>query len=133
MFEGGFTLEAAEAVLSLEALWPADAVQGLVDKSLVRVVGDDRFDLLMSVLAYAAERLDALEGRSRAEARHGGFFAHHGTDEAVDTLNRHGGVALRRLIRVERANLMAATRRAVAVGTARSRSRRRGRPGRCCR
>ena len=31
VFEGGFTLEAAEGVLALEDLWPMDAVQALVD------------------------------------------------------------------------------------------------------
>ena len=57
VFEGGFTLAAAEAVLDLEELWPVDAVQALVNKSLVRSVADDRFDLLVSVQEYAAEKL----------------------------------------------------------------------------
>ncbi len=54
VFEGGFTLEAAEAVLALKDLWPMDAVQALVDKSLVQSVSDERYDLLVSVQAYAA-------------------------------------------------------------------------------
>src|SRR5204863_8586884 len=44
VFEGGFTLEAAEAVLDLAACaadaWPVDAVNSLVDKSFVRRVSD---------------------------------------------------------------------------------------------
>ena len=63
VFEGGFTLDAAEAVLDLgahsEAPWPPDAVQSLVDKSLVRVGAGERFDLLVSIKEYAAEQLGA--------------------------------------------------------------------------
>ena len=66
VFEGGFTLEAAEAVLDLSACddapWTVDAVQSLVDKSFVRTRGDERFDLLVSVQEYAAEHLRT-EGR----------------------------------------------------------------------
>ena len=66
VFEGGFTLEAAEAVIDLSACdnapWTVDAVQALVDKSFVRSRGDDRFDLLVSVQVYAAEHLQT-EGR----------------------------------------------------------------------
>jgi class 3 adenylate cyclase len=43
VFEGGFTLPAAEAVLALERTWQTDAVQALVDKSLIRRVSDERF------------------------------------------------------------------------------------------
>src|ERR1700686_5883784 len=61
MFEGGFTLEAVEAVLDLSAYenapWPMDALQSLVQKSLVRQVTDNRFDLLVSVQEYAADEL----------------------------------------------------------------------------
>jgi predicted ATPase len=66
VFEGGFTLEAAEAVIDLAAFedapWTVDAVHALVDKSFVRPRGDDRFDLLVSVQVYAAEHLQT-EGR----------------------------------------------------------------------
>ncbi len=66
VFEGGFTQEAAEAIVDLSACdgapWIVDVLQSLLDKSLVRAVGRDRFDLLSSVQAYAAEQL-ATEGR----------------------------------------------------------------------
>jgi predicted ATPase/DNA-binding winged helix-turn-helix (wHTH) protein len=66
VFEGGFTLEAAEAVIDLKAFvdapWTVDAIHALVDKSFVRPRGDDRFDLLVSVQVYAAEHLET-EGR----------------------------------------------------------------------
>ncbi len=87
MFEGGFTLEAAERVLDLAAfdaeLWPVDALQSLVQKSLVRTPTNDRFDLFVSVQAYAAEHLRT-SGRYAgsgpaawlsAQQRHGASFA----------------------------------------------------------
>jgi len=114
VFEGGFTMEAAEAVLRLgdgqgdgdgAAPWPVDVLQSLLNKSFVRQSGP-RFDLLASVQEYAAERLrnpgsypgsgpDALRA---AQVAHGAYAA------ALDA----GGVPA-----VELANCMAACRRAV--------------------
>jgi len=56
-FEGGFTLEMAAAALSdrqLDAWTVAEALEGLVDHSLVQVDGDDRprYELFESVRAY---------------------------------------------------------------------------------
>ena len=91
VFEGGFTLEAVEAILDLSAYenapWPMDALQSLVHKSFVRHATDDRFDLLVSVQEYAAEHLrtaDRYPGSGpaallAAEVRHGAYFA--GLDE----------------------------------------------------
>src|SRR6202030_3761908 len=66
VFEGGFTLEAAEEVLDFSSIddppWLPDVVQALVDKSLVRPCRNERFDLLVSVQAYAMEHLQT-EGR----------------------------------------------------------------------
>ena len=90
VFEGGFALEAAEAVIDLAPLpdppWTLDVLRALVDKSFVRarsLGSEERFDLLSSVQAYAAEHL-ATEGRysgsgaaarQAAELRHGAWFA----------------------------------------------------------
>lgn len=118
VFEGGFTLEAAEAVLDLSLFdnppWPPDALQSLVEKSFVRQVMDDRFDLLVSVQEYAREHLGtagryAASGPSAvtaAETRHGGYFA--GLDERQATAHRC----------VELENLVRACRRAAAHGDA---------------
>ena len=71
VFRGGFTLEAAEAVLDLDAWpdapWPMDVVQGLVDKSLLRTLdagGHELRDLhepllglYQSIRDYADEKL----------------------------------------------------------------------------
>ncbi|MEY3211224.1 MAG: hypothetical protein RIT28_1705, partial [Pseudomonadota bacterium] len=121
VFVGGFTLEAAEAVLEVGDAWPADLVQSLVDKSLVRAAPLDRddalrFELLVSVTEYAADRLEQLGGRAEAEARHGAYYAAFGADLAIEALHRHGGFRLRRLLGREMDNLLAATHRAVARG-----------------
>jgi len=96
VFEGGFTQEAAEAIVDLSACdqapWIVDVLQSLVDKSLVRAVGRDRFDLLGSVQAYAAEQLATDErfpgsgagGRQSAVDRHCKWFAALGPKRAVD-------------------------------------------------
>jgi predicted ATPase len=110
VFEGGFTLDAAEAVLELEEAWPMDAVQALVDKSLVRQVSNERFGLLVSVQEYAAEKLG--EDRPAAEHRHGMHFAGYGTREAIRPLDLRGGLALQRALGEELDNLVAASRRA---------------------
>ena len=63
VFEGGFTLEAAEAVVALDDLaqvpWVADVLQSLVEKSLVRRSTEHRFLMLRSVQDYAAAQLAA--------------------------------------------------------------------------
>ena len=129
VFEGGFTLEAAEAVLDLSR-WskapPAmDAVQALVDKSLLRTwvpagqgrydLGEPYFGMYLSIHEYAAEKLEASgrEAKQEADERHGRYFAGFGTDEALEALSRHGGVKQRRALALELDNLVAACRRAV--------------------
>jgi predicted ATPase/class 3 adenylate cyclase/Tfp pilus assembly protein PilF len=96
-FEGGFTLESVEMILDLSAYdnapWPMDALQSLVQKSLVRQVTDDRFDLLVSMQEYAAEHLRTAEryvgsgpaALLAAEAQHGAYYA--GLDETAAVAN----------------------------------------------
>lgn len=118
VFESGFTLDAAEAVIDLyhlkNAPWTVDAVQSLVDKSFVRALPGERFDLLGSVQAYASEKLHAetqpgaAAGASAhaAEARHSAWFAALGPQRATE----------QRCIEVD--NLVVACRRATASGNA---------------
>lgn len=86
VFEGGFTMAAAEATLDMSAHAPAtsplEVLQSLVNKSLVRYNPDDRFNLLATVQEYAAEHL-ATPGRYEgsgpealraAQARHFSYF-----------------------------------------------------------
>ena len=96
VFEGGFTIQAVEAVLDLSSFegnaWPVDALQSLVDKSLVRRTVTHRFDLFQSVHEYAAEHLRT-EGRflgsgptalTAAQQRHGVYFGALGHRHAGD-------------------------------------------------
>ena len=90
VFEGGFSLEAAEAVLDLSDLtgapWTPDVVQSLVDKSFVATQpGQRRFTLLVSVQDYAAERLrgQGAPQRQAALLRHRRYFARLGERAAT--------------------------------------------------
>ncbi len=116
VFEGGFNLEAAEAVIDFTGLdhplWTLDVVNSLVDKSFVRPLAAERFDLLVSVQAYADEHLQN-EGRypgsgaaalNAARAHHGAWFAALGPERALETNC------------ADLDNLAAACRRAVARG-----------------
>ncbi len=114
LFEGGFSLDAAEAVLPPEDRPMPDRLQSLVDKSLVRKAVDGRFDLLVNVRSYAAEKLDALGIRTDAEQRHGAHFACLGTPEALDALRSPEGVERMRSLERDLDNVVAACRRAVA-------------------
>ncbi|MEO0600188.1 MAG: tetratricopeptide repeat protein [Myxococcota bacterium] len=73
VFDGGFTLEAAEAVVDLgdDAVWVEDVLAELSDKSLL-VVQADRLRLLVSVREFAAEQLVEPEP---VEMRHAAWFA----------------------------------------------------------
>ena len=118
VFEGGFTLESAEAVIDIDTFEQAplavDALQSLVQKSFVRQVSDERFDLLLSVKEYAAENLRS-EGRyagsgppalRAAEIRHGVYFADPDTQRVIADQG------------IELDNYVAACGRAVARGDA---------------
>lgn len=132
VFEGGFTLDAAEAVLDLSSWTDAppivDAVQTLVDKSLLRTwvpidqtrhaLEEPYFGMYLTIHEYAAEKLvtSGADWQRAAQERHGRHFARFGFDERLLTLYRYGGGARRRALTLELDNLVAACRRAVAHG-----------------
>jgi predicted ATPase/Tfp pilus assembly protein PilF len=141
VFEGGFTLEAAEEVLDLdawpEAPWVVDCVQSLVDKSLLRTwvplprSGEGspgtRFGMYVTLQEYARMKLRDPElpgakhelGAERAsEERHGRWYARYGTPESVYRLRNHVGAAQLRHAEGELDNLLAACRRSVVRGDA---------------
>jgi predicted ATPase/class 3 adenylate cyclase len=112
VFEGGFTLRAAEAVVdtSTTRLSPAvvNVVQSLVEKSLVRETESGRLEMLRTVQDYAAEQRGASAfaddtAVTQAHLRHAEFHAglHLGIDAAA--------------LCAELDNLMAAVRRASAA------------------
>jgi len=132
VFEGGFTLDAAEAVIDLSSWADApsiiDAVQVLVDKSLLRTwmpvkqlrhdLEEPYFGMYLSIHDYAAEKLAAssVGAQRAAEERHGRHFARFGADERLRSLYRRGGGARRHALTLELGNLVTACRRAVARG-----------------
>ena len=116
VFEGGFDLAAAEAVIDLSAVdaapWTVDVVQSLVQKSLVRQLGERRFGLLAAAQEYAAEQLrterrfagSGPRAALAAQARHWRHFSHSDEGRAVVD----GGADID--------NLVIACRRAAAEG-----------------
>ena len=131
VFDGGFALAAAEGVLDLSA-WPEappviDAIQALVDKSLLRRwtpdaaparhdIEEPYFGMYMNIHEYVAEKCRA-RGSDYADAvegRHGRYFATFGTDEALEALFTHGGMQRLHALRRELENLLSACRRAIA-------------------
>lgn len=115
VFEGGFDLEAAEAVLDLsdwpDAPWTVDVVESLVEHSLLRSSqdrqGHARFSLLLSIREYAAERLT--DARAALEARHTDWYARWGDLSAIEAF--HLGHLHRERLELDLDNVVAAARR----------------------
>ncbi len=63
---GSFTLDAAEAVTRADL----DQIAGLLDQSLLKPLGDDRFFLLETMREYARERLDLEDEDAEYALRH---------------------------------------------------------------
>ena len=124
VFRGGFTLEAAEAVLDLSAWprapWVLDVVEALEDKSLLRSVpapsGEIRFLHYESIREFAAEKLRDLGQAAPAEDRHLRWFAAKGQPEALDALSTKGSSARRLRLREDLENLAAAAARGLDRG-----------------
>ncbi len=71
VFAGSFPLSAAEEVSGADL----DGVAALVDSSLVKPIGDDRFLMLETIREYALERLAATEEAEELRQRHADFFS----------------------------------------------------------
>ncbi|MFD6418478.1 BTAD domain-containing putative transcriptional regulator [Streptomyces sp. NPDC060194] len=116
VFARGCGVEAAEAVLGLDAL---DVLGSLVDKSLLVAApaedGAMRYRLLETVAEYAAERLDASAERPSAERAHLTYYRELARE--TDALLRGPGqTAAIATLETEYENLRTALRRAVAAG-----------------
>ncbi|MFK7927515.1 MAG: tetratricopeptide repeat protein, partial [Myxococcota bacterium] len=122
VFEGVFTVEAAEQVVQFdgdEAPWVDDVLMGLVEKSLVvcRVPAGERaprLTLLRTVKQYGAEKLGP--NSAATLGRHGSFYCRLGLHEPSDTLDVHGGEEQRQEWTLCLADVLAATRRAIQAG-----------------
>jgi predicted ATPase len=121
VFRGGFTLEAAEQVLSLPS-GEADVlevIQSLRSKSLLRAYAPDglrgelRLGMYESIREYAAARLVERGDGAALVARHGDFYLELARC-LRDPPPGSGGEALRRLA-LERENLLAVCDQALAV------------------
>jgi predicted ATPase/DNA-binding winged helix-turn-helix (wHTH) protein/Tfp pilus assembly protein PilF len=132
VFEGGFTLRAAEAVLDLSesADAPAvlDVIESLIDKSLLRVwmpatgirpdLAEPYFGMYISIHEYAKAKLE-LRGSAAwrmAEERHGRYFASLGSEQSLEPLTGNEEIQRRRTRALALDNLVTAFRRAVGRG-----------------
>ena len=119
-FEGGFDLEAAEEILDLSNLegapWPMDAIQSLVDKSLIRAAGEDYFILLNSVKDYASERAAEDADLDGLKDRHAAYFATIGAPEALEGIYSRDGEWRRQRLEAQLDNLIAACRWSILQG-----------------
>ncbi len=107
VFHGGFTLEAAEAVIGSAAM-----AAELVDKSLAQRAGETRFHVHPLLQQYAAEKLSALgEERAQAETRHAAYYL-----DFLTQLGEGESPQKRAVIRPERDNLRACWERAARLG-----------------
>ncbi|MEO1272740.1 MAG: protein kinase, partial [Myxococcota bacterium] len=83
VFQGSFSLEAAEAVVDLAEYaatpWVMDVIESLIDKSLIQVA-DHRLTMFVSVHQYAATKLQCLEDDAQEDVRerHLEYFAQYG-------------------------------------------------------
>ncbi len=132
MFRGGFSLEAAGAVIDLaahpEAPWTLDILQELRSKSLLfsmsAPTGETRHALYDSIRDYAAAALAEQADRAATEQRHAAYFlaaaelrARPGASPSRGALAIDGPDALRaqRWLALEHDNLLAVHQRALAA------------------
>jgi len=116
VFRGGFTMVAAEAVLSLPDDGPAavDAVQALLDKSLVlrrprQGRAPQRFSLGESIRLFASARLAESGDKAAARARHRAWYLGRWPSRPVGAAS----AAERAALAAELDNLIAIWRRAL--------------------
>lgn len=114
VFRGGFTLEAAEAIVDVKGA-AIDVLAQLRDKSLLlareSADGDLRLDMYRGVHAYASARLDDTEAaRATAESKHAAYFATF----AAKPSSRE--IKMRRLF-AEKDNLLAVIERVARSGS----------------
>ena len=119
IFAGGWTLEAAEAVVDLAHVPGAPAVidvlAALREKSLVRA-GAGRFSLYQSIREYAAEHVAALAEVTVLGARHRRYYL-DATRHAFDSLRQTGDAASHATLLTESDNLLAIQRSLSARAT----------------
>jgi predicted ATPase/DNA-binding winged helix-turn-helix (wHTH) protein len=126
VFKGGFSWEAAEAIIdpggAPESPWVVEVLQSLVEHSLLRVTdtpqNERRLSMLTSIQAFAKEKFDPLEPevKSLVWKAHAVFYSQYGMDSHLDSLNEQDGLAQRGRFYLERQNLFDAAHRANTHG-----------------
>ncbi|MCY1020252.1 ATP-binding protein [Pyxidicoccus sp. MSG2] len=121
VFSGGFTLEAAEAVLGLPEDAPAwEVLESLRAKSLLRVLepedpgGEPRLGQYESIRQYAAAKLPEVGGAEALAERHADWYLALARGLRARVRSPGGAEALRQLAQ-ERENLLAACDNALRV------------------
>ncbi len=110
VFHDGWTLEAMEAVCypAAEAYRAIDELESLVEKGLVRVIGSgQRYGLLETIRAFAAEQLHAEGAVDDARRAHADYFVDASERMAVDIVGPAQLDAIQRA-RDDNANTLAA-------------------------
>ncbi len=125
VFEGGFSLKDAEAVVDLSR-WPDDAwVVDVLDVLLMHNLlksyedpldGQRRFRMLVSVQAHAHQHLQDSGQQEAAEIRHGAWFARLGQPQVLASFATHGGVERFRAMLATLDNCRVAHQRALERG-----------------
>jgi len=116
VFAGGFSIEAAEGVLSFDEGAPStlDVLSALRDKSLL--LQDDatsRLSCYVSIRELAEEKLATLDPEGRTRDRHATYFARACRKPSIDHALRGDAESMRWLVS-EKENLLAAFRHAIA-------------------
>ncbi|MEL6349932.1 MAG: tetratricopeptide repeat protein, partial [Myxococcota bacterium] len=116
VFEGGFSLEAAEAVIELDDDNCEDVIAELASKSLLTLRHGGphqavRLSMLLSVQQFVREQMHVMHP---VEARHGQYFSRFGSPAAISALSLSATNRPHQALLAERDNLLAATHRAIA-------------------
>lgn len=90
VFRGGFTLEAAEAVIGVQtsAVEPMDLLLSLLDKSLLRVDATGRYQMLEAVRSLVASRMAPAEREGAAERHRRYYHANAALDPLAEIENQ---------------------------------------------
>jgi predicted ATPase len=111
VFTGGWTLEAAEAVVGVSDVEVLDGLETLLHQSVIQrvagVAGEPRYDMLETVHEYARERLTTSGEAKRLYRDHAAYFLAFANDVVSGIQNPDQNIRLDRL-EAERANFRGA-------------------------
>jgi len=130
VFNGGFTLRAAEAVLQThawaQAPWLLDVIHRLVDHNLLQATealpNHVRYSMYVSIAEYTKQKMTmpnevigddgqtctGPEHQRALSRRHATFYAEFGSKDFLDSLNIHGGGTRQRRLHLDFENIGAA-------------------------